>query len=96
MRYGVINHKVLDTIPGSGGPFAPPDNFEELKCTYRRYMVRQLRDDFGVRQHVAVVARRLKSPEPPIFIGPFATEAEKVALDVLTRLASPPRLDDEE
>ena len=96
MRYGVINHKVLDTNPGSGGPFAPPDNFEELKCTYRRYMVRQLRDDFGVRPLVAVVARRLKSPEQHNFIGHFANEAEKVALDVLTRLASPPRLDDEE
>ena len=24
MRYGVINHKVLDTTPGCGGPFAPP------------------------------------------------------------------------
>ena len=82
MRYGVINHKVLDTNPGSG--------------TYRRYMVRQLRDDFGVRQHVAVVARRLKSSEPPVFIGPFAADAERVAWDVLPRLAAPPRIDDEE
>ena len=96
MRYGVINHKVLDTNPGSGGPFAPPENFEDLECTYRRYMVRQLRDDFGVRQHVAVVARRLKSSEPPVFIGPFAADAERVAWDVLPRLAAPPRIDDEE
>ena len=91
MRYGVINHKVLDTTPGCGGPFAPTADFYDLQLSYRQFMMNVLRDDCGVRQHVAVVARRLKSQEPPTFIGPFAVDAQKVAIAVLKRLALPPR-----
>ncbi len=96
MRYGFINHNVLDTTPGCGGPFAPPADFSDLQLSYRQFMIDALRDDFGVRQHVAVVARRLKTQEPPTFIGPYAADAQKVALAVLRRLALPTRKETDE
>lgn len=96
MRYGMVNHKVLDTTPGSEGPFSPPLGFSETTCSYRSHMIGLLRDDCGVRQHVAVVARRLVRTEPPVFTGPYAEQAERMAWEVLSRLAAPPPAPQEE
>lgn len=88
MRYGVINFNRVDTTLGTNGAFAPPHGFSG---DYRKFMVKQLADDPGVRQHVALVARRLNAPEPPEFVGPFAGPAAHLARGVLRRLANPPR-----
>jgi len=87
MRYGIVNHSLLDTSPGAGGPFSPPAGFEDQAQKYRAFMVGIMSTDPGVRQHVALVARRMNRSEPPRFIGPYAGDAEKLAQGVLRKLA---------
>ena len=93
MKYGRFNLYLVDTTPGSNGAFAPPLGFVG---EYRKFMVEQLAQDPGVRQHVASVARRLPAQQPPEFVGPFAEPAMKLAWSVLRRLAVPPRVDPDE
>lgn len=91
--YGVVNFKHITTEPGSQNAFAPPIGFSG---NYREFMVAQMQNDPGVRQHVACVALRMPSPEPPVFSGPYADLAKQLALVVHKRLAAKHRKESDE
>lgn len=74
--YGTINFARINTDPGADSAFAPPAGWQG---NYIQYMRDRWKDDFGVRQHVAVVGRMLAREEQVEFCGRFADEARRIA-----------------
>lgn len=77
--YGIIDLSMINTAPGSGSPFAPPSGFAG---DYREYMRERWRKDPAARQRIAVTGRLLVRGEDVRFLGPYAEEARRLALDV--------------
>ena len=78
--YGVIDFRRIDTLPGSCGPFAPPEGWQG---DYRQYLQTRFDGDIGVRQQMVVVSRilaRQAGGTAPRFFGPHAVEAREFAL----------------
>ena len=81
IRYGVIDFRVVDTTPGAGSAFAPPQGWQG---DYVAFMRDRFATDPGAAQHLALIGRyfalkKLYLQEWPEFTGPFASEAMHIA-----------------
>ena len=74
--YGVIDFSRIDTEPGAASAFASLAGFTG---DYREFMRKRWTEDVGVRQHMAVLARRLRRGEKVDFVGCHALEAQAIA-----------------
>ena len=82
--YGSVNFNLVDTEPGAPTAFAPPEGFDG---DYVTFMLDRIRNDPGVKQHVACVARRLRFGETPTqFKGCYSALAEKLTMAVYRKL----------
>lgn len=67
----------VDTTPGIGEAFSPPDGFTG---SYRDHLRTQWATNPLTRQYVAVVGRLVKNDYPVAFVGPYASEAKEIVV----------------
>lgn len=83
--YGLVNFSEINTQPGADNAFAPPVGFDG---DYVSFMYERIQSDCGVKQHVACVARRFRGSTVPVFAGPYAKQAERLARRALAQLVA--------
>lgn len=94
----IVDVSILDTTPGAGGLFCPPDPTPDVPC-YRQWLKAQYADP-GMRQHIVLLGRDLVSPTQwslrPAFTGPFAADLKHWLTQVYTRIRDQQRQRDAE
>lgn len=79
-RRGNVEFRTVDTTPGSGSVFSPPEGYDPPADDYRD-MMRARWGKHNFRQDMMILARRLQATEhcaPLRVIGPYAVEAWEI------------------